>query len=427
MPLPDKLRRVARYIELMDGAELPPDIAAETYAPTQVEKAAFRGNKPEEREDDTLRRNEPPAIDAVLNGHGPQALNLDIGSSADGSMTGIEGVAVSIYDDTARALRAEQIRDGKDPGLYEIGREVLGLDDKQARALFQGPNTAGSARRWIGTQAAADACRALADETAPEKLWDGKFDRLAVATAAAREAGARQDGLHGESELGGPRNRAGSNGAPDRLDRRRRTDRQRRLHRRERPARIRRPRRPGSDDRTGNSGPERIHRRRTLAHPAELRYRRTRRGRGPDRSRRPHGPETGNGTRREPIRNANHRMRRRGGRKGRDHGQARNSGTTRVDGHRTQRRVAAGTRHGDIRARDTRRNKPCHMGGSGDPERGHRACREERKLHQARSCTRERRSGPERKSGEAAKSGAERASNRADQSEEPRGSTREQG
>ena len=190
MPLPDKLRRVARYIELMDGAELPRDTTAETYAPKQVEKAAFRGNKPEEREDDTLRRNEPPAIDAVLNGHGPQALNLDIGSSADGSMTGIEGVAVSIYDDTARALRAEQIRDGKDPGLYEIGREVLGLDDKQARALFQGPNTAGSARRWIGTQAAADACRALADETAPEKLWDGKFDRLAVATAAAREAGA---------------------------------------------------------------------------------------------------------------------------------------------------------------------------------------------------------------------------------------------
>ena len=190
MPLPDKLRGVAEYIERMDGAELPADIAAETYAPTQIEKAPFRGNKPEEREDDTLRRSEPPAIDAVLNGHGPQALNLDIGSSADGSMTGIEGVAVSIYDDTARALRAEQIRDGKDPGLYEIGREVLGLDDKQARALFQGPNTAGSARRWIGTQAAADACRALADETAPEKLWDGKFDRLAVATAAAREAGA---------------------------------------------------------------------------------------------------------------------------------------------------------------------------------------------------------------------------------------------
>ena len=105
-------------------------------------------------------------------------------------MTGIEGVAVSIYDDTARALRAERISRDEDPSLYEIGREVLGLDDKQARALFQGPNTAGSARRWIGTQAAADACRALADGTAPEKLWDGKFDRLAVATAAAREAGA---------------------------------------------------------------------------------------------------------------------------------------------------------------------------------------------------------------------------------------------
>ena len=69
----------------MDGTELPPDIAAETYAPTQVERAPFRGNKPQEREDDTLRRSEPPAIDAVLNGHGPQALNLDIGSSADGS------------------------------------------------------------------------------------------------------------------------------------------------------------------------------------------------------------------------------------------------------------------------------------------------------------------------------------------------------
>ena len=105
-------------------------------------------------------------------------------------MTGIEGVAVSIYDDTARALRAEQIRYGKDPSLYEIGREVLGLDDKQARALFHGPNNAGSARRWIGTEAAADACRALADGTAPEKLWEGKFDRLAIATAAAREAGA---------------------------------------------------------------------------------------------------------------------------------------------------------------------------------------------------------------------------------------------
>ncbi len=174
----------------MDGAELPPDIAAEIYAPTQVERAPFRGNKPQEREDDALRRSEPKAIDAVLNGAGPQALNLDIGSSADGKVTGIEGVAVSIYDDTARALRAEQIRYGKDPSLYEIGREVLGLDDKQARALFQGPNTAGSARRWIGTEAAADACRALADGTAPEKLWEGKVDRLAVATAGAREAGA---------------------------------------------------------------------------------------------------------------------------------------------------------------------------------------------------------------------------------------------
>ena len=155
MALPDNLRRVARYIKLMDGAALPRDIAAETYAPTQVERPPLRGNKPEEREDDTLRRSDPKALDAVLNGAGPQALNLDIGSSADGSVTGIEGVAVSIYDDTARALRAEGIRYGHDPSVYEIGREVLGLDDKQARALFQGPNNAGSARRWIGTEAAA--------------------------------------------------------------------------------------------------------------------------------------------------------------------------------------------------------------------------------------------------------------------------------
>ena len=190
MPQADRLRAVAEYIERMDGAELPADIAAETYAPTQVDKAPFRWNKPEEREDDTLKRSEPVAIDAVLNGDGPQALNLDIGSSADGSITGIEGVAISIHAETARALRAERISRDEDPSLYEIGREVLGLDDKQARALFQGPNTAGSARRWIGTQAAADACRALADGTAPEKLWEGKFDRLAIGTAAAREAGA---------------------------------------------------------------------------------------------------------------------------------------------------------------------------------------------------------------------------------------------
>ena len=190
MALPDSLKRVGRYIELMDGAELPPDIAAETYTPTQVKRPPLRGNKPDEREDDTLRRSDPKALDAVLNGTCPQKLNLDIGSSADGSVTGIEGVAVSIYHGTARTLRAEEIRHGKDPSLYEIGREVLGLEDKQARALFQGPNNAGSARRWIGTQAAADACRALADGTAHEKLWEGKFDRLAIATAAAREAGA---------------------------------------------------------------------------------------------------------------------------------------------------------------------------------------------------------------------------------------------
>ena len=248
MPRTDRLRAVAEYIEGMDGAELPADIAAETYAPTEVDKAPFRWNKPEEREDNTLKRSEPVAIDTVLNGDGPQALNLDIGSSRNGSITGIEGVALSIHADTALALRAERISRDEDPSLYEIGREVLGLDDKQARALFQGPNTAGSARRWIGTQAAADACRALADGTAPEKLWEGKFDRLAIATAAAREAGAAKDGRAGEIELGVPPDRAGSNGAPERVDRRRRSDRQRRLHRRERPTRIRRPRRPGSDD-----------------------------------------------------------------------------------------------------------------------------------------------------------------------------------
>ena len=105
-------------------------------------------------------------------------------------MTGIEGVAVSIHAEAARALRAERISQGQDPSLYDIGREVLGLDDKQASALFRGPNTAGSARRWIGTEAAAEACRALVDGTAPEQLWEEKFDRLAIATAAAREAAA---------------------------------------------------------------------------------------------------------------------------------------------------------------------------------------------------------------------------------------------
>ena len=192
MPQTDRLRAVAEYIERMDGAELPADIAAETYAPTQVKQAPVRWNKPEEREDNALNRSEPVAIDTVLNGNGPQALNLDIGSSRDGRITGIEGIAISMHADTALALRAERISRNEDPSLYDIGREVLGLDDKQARALFQGPNTAGSARRWIGTQAAADACRALADGTAPEKLWEGKFDRLAIATAAAREAGAAQ-------------------------------------------------------------------------------------------------------------------------------------------------------------------------------------------------------------------------------------------
>ena len=145
----DELGAVAEYIERMDGAELPADIAAETYSPTQVEKGACRWNRPEEREDYTLKRSEPVAIDAALNGDGPQAPNLDIGSSTDGSITGIEGVAISIHADRARALRAQRISRDEDPSLYEIGREVLGLDDKQARALFQGPKTAGSARRWI--------------------------------------------------------------------------------------------------------------------------------------------------------------------------------------------------------------------------------------------------------------------------------------
>ena len=192
MPQTDRLRAVAEYIKGMDGAELPADIAAETYAPSQVEEAPFRGNKPEEREDNTLKRSEPGAIDTALNRDGPQALNLDIGSSRDGRITGIEGIAISMHAETALALRAERISRNEDPSLYDIGREVLGLDDNQARALFQGPNTAGSARRWIGTQAAADACRALAEGTAPEKLWAGKFDRLAIATAAAREGGAAE-------------------------------------------------------------------------------------------------------------------------------------------------------------------------------------------------------------------------------------------
>ena len=109
-----------------------------------------------------------------------------------------------MHADTALALRAERISRNEDPSLYDIGREVLGLDDNQARALFHGPNTAGSARRWIGTQAAAGACRALADGTAPEKLWEGKFDRLAIATAAAPGAGAAQNPQAGEVELGVP-------------------------------------------------------------------------------------------------------------------------------------------------------------------------------------------------------------------------------
>ena len=146
------------------------------------------------------------------------------------------------------------------PGSPRTGRQagprtVPGTEHRRQRpALDRNP---GRRRRLPGTRRRDRPREALGRKVRPA----GHRDR--------RSSGSRRrpDRRAGEIELGVPPDRAGSNGAPDRLDRRRRSDRQRRLHRRERAARIRRPRRPGSDDRSRNSGPERIHRRRTLAHP----------------------------------------------------------------------------------------------------------------------------------------------------------------
>ena len=365
MALPDSLKRVGRYIELMDGAELPPDIAAETYTPTQVKRPPLRGNKPDEREDDTLRRSDPKALDAVLNGTCPQKLNLDIGSSADGSVTGIEGVAVSIYHGTARTLRAEEIRHGKDPSLYEIGREVLGLEDKQARALFQGPNNAGSARRWIGTQAAADACRALADGTAHEKLWEGKFDRLAIATAAAREAGADSTSYwetiswEVRGIAPGATVQPTASIADDvRIDNGAYIGENVRLESRVHVAQGATIE-AGTVVRSASRIGERSHIHANCTIDGHVG------GRGSNRSRRARRPGTGSRTRRQATRNADRRMRRGSHRKGRDHRQARNSSTTRVEGNRSQRRLAAGARDGDIDTGAAGRNSACQMGKPG--------------------------------------------------------------
>ena len=174
MPRIDRLRAVAEYIEHMDGAELPADIAAETYAPTRIEKGPFRCNKQEEREDDALKRSEPAAIDAVLNGDGPQALNLDIGSSRERNRPGSP-------------------RTGRRAGP----RTVPGTEHRQQRqALDRNP---GRRRRLRSTRGGNRPREALRAKVRPA----GHRDRRS--TGSRR----RQDGRAGEIKLGVPPHQTG--------------------------------------------------------------------------------------------------------------------------------------------------------------------------------------------------------------------------
>ena len=158
----------------MDGAELPADIAAETYAPTRIEKGPFRCNKQEEREDDALKRSEPAAIDAVLNGDGPQALNLDIGSSRERNRPGSP-------------------RTGRRAGP----RTVPGTEHRQQRqALDRNP---GRRRRLRSTRGGNRPREALRAKVRPA----GHRDRRS--TGSRR----RQDGRAGEIKLGVPPHQTG--------------------------------------------------------------------------------------------------------------------------------------------------------------------------------------------------------------------------
>ena len=128
----------------------------ETFHPDDGEDSDRETNAALKTLEKTLEQNET----------GPARLNMDM--NLNGDIGGMPAFALATAGWPAAA--AENPND-QDQTLASRAQALLGLDDRGAAALFDGPNYAGRQRRFIEPQQAALACRLAADGASPESFW----------------------------------------------------------------------------------------------------------------------------------------------------------------------------------------------------------------------------------------------------------------
>ena len=136
------------------------------------------------------------AIDALIERGGwsqrATLLNLDTcrgngTAERPGTISGLDGLAIEAHPrESMRIARTMRQASGHTPTPREVATELLGLDEKNATLLFDGPNWAGNARAWIQPHEAAQAVRHVRRELPAEQVW-AHVDRDQIARAHEME------------------------------------------------------------------------------------------------------------------------------------------------------------------------------------------------------------------------------------------------
>ena len=170
----ERLERLARRIETMHGAGDPIAGRQRNNEPSTQQRR--------ERGDHGSRE----MIRAGDAGPAVAVLNLAEEWNDKDRVGGIVAATITAMPNAAReALRELRAEEGA-RGPHEVARRVLGLDEAQAGAFFDGPASAGAARRWIGPDEAAEAVRRTAAGDEPGRVWK-QIDRRALYEAAGAE------------------------------------------------------------------------------------------------------------------------------------------------------------------------------------------------------------------------------------------------
>ena len=181
-PKAEQLRQVADYLETMQGPGEPGTGQERQNDPTMLNTVV----SPDDQTGRMIR-------DGVT-GQRRTTLNLDHAWSGNGEVSGLPGVVLTTFPLEADAAADEiEIKTNGEVATPEaITRKVLELNDLEARALLDGPNHSGAARRWITPQQTAEACRLTADGAKPEKVWP-TVDREMIHNAAETEKLTKHD------------------------------------------------------------------------------------------------------------------------------------------------------------------------------------------------------------------------------------------